>query len=40
MNSDPRKMKEKNALKAKNAERLAATSVRCFTTPAGTSGAR
>ena len=40
ISSDPRKMKEKNALKAKNAERLAATSVRCFTAAAGTSGAR
>ena len=33
-------MKEKNAPKAKNAERLAATSVRCFTAAAGTSGVR
>ena len=40
MNSDPRKMNEKNAPKAKNAERLAATSVRCFTAAAGTSGVR
>ena len=34
----PRKMKEKNALKAKNAERLAATSVRFLSAAAGTSG--
>ena len=40
ISSEPRKMNEKKALKAKNAERLAATSVRFFSANAGTSGAR
>ena len=40
MSSVARKMNEKNALKAKNADRLAATSVRFLTAAAGTSGAR
>ena len=38
INSEPRKMNEKKALKVKNAERLAATSVRFRSTAAGTSG--
>src|SRR5262245_23252109 len=39
MSSEPRKMNEKKAPNTKNAERLAATRVRCFTTAIGTSGA-
>ena len=38
MRSEPRKMKEKNALNVKNAERLAATSVRFLSAVAGTRG--
>ena len=40
ISSEPRKMKEKKALKVKNAERLAATSVRFRSAAAGTSGWR
>src|ERR671918_2235774 len=39
ISSEPRKMNEKKALKVKNAERLAATSVRFLSATAGTSGA-
>src|SRR6266498_1520421 len=38
INSEPRKMNEKKALKVKKAERLAATSVRFLSAVAGTSG--
>src|SRR5258708_20716583 len=40
MNSEPRKRKAKNAPKMKNAERVAATSVRLRTAEPGTSGDR
>jgi hypothetical protein len=40
ISSVARKMNEKNALNVKNAERLAATSVRCRSAAAGTSGSR